>query len=219
MEKLWTEHRWWNLACFVFILAGMCLLFFIENGTVVVYFSLNRTPFLDNLFKAWTILAEEFSYLIIFAWLLYHKRIAASMVPLLGIIVFLVMISLKALFGHERPWNYFQRNDTLHDVIWMDGVEIIKGFNSFPSGHTLSAFALFGLLALVYANNKWVVGSCFIIAAGVGISRIYLGQHFLKDILFGAFCGTCISTVIYLWIYQKLQPRMMRLIPKRSSTR
>ena len=82
-----------------------------------------------------------------------------------------------------------ERLNRLEEINWIDGVEVITGVSSFPSGHTLSAFALFGIIAMIYTEKRWLALSCFVISAGVALSRVYLGHHFLKDIVFGAFCG------------------------------
>ena len=56
---------------------------------------------------------------------------------------------------------------------------------SFPSGHTQSAVGTFGALAAT-AEKKWWRNLCIILAALVGFSRVYIGVHFLSDVLMGA---------------------------------
>jgi membrane-associated phospholipid phosphatase len=64
----------------------------------------------------------------------------------------------------------------------------IHHWQSFPSGHTAVAFYCLGLLATsipkLQKSAVWSV-SCAFIAAGIGYSRIYLGQHFLFDVCTG----------------------------------
>jgi membrane-associated phospholipid phosphatase len=64
----------------------------------------------------------------------------------------------------------------------------IHHWQSFPSGHTAVAFYCLGLLATsipkLQKSAVWGV-SCAFIAAGIGYSRIYLGQHFLFDVCTG----------------------------------
>lgn len=80
------------------------------------------------------------------------------------------------------------------------------GFNSFPSGHTTSAFALATILALHSAQKGW--GLFFLLlAAGVGYSRIYLGQHFLPDVTAGALLGTVSGVLVYGFININLRKR------------
>jgi undecaprenyl-diphosphatase len=67
---------------------------------------------------------------------------------------------------------------------------------SFPSGHATTAMALFGLLAyFFYRHNrkspyrKFIVWIAAILIIMVGFSRIYLGVHFLSDVLAGFLLG------------------------------
>ena len=61
---------------------------------------------------------------------------------------------------------------------------------SFPSGHTLGATMFYGVLAayLVCVVPRWrvrtlvVLGACTMVAL-VALSRVYLGAHFLSDVL------------------------------------
>ena len=59
---------------------------------------------------------------------------------------------------------------------------------SFPSGHTVLAFATATSLALEY--KKWyVTGPAYLWAASVGLSRMYLGKHYPTDVLAGMAIG------------------------------
>jgi membrane-associated phospholipid phosphatase len=67
---------------------------------------------------------------------------------------------------------------------------------SFPSGHATTAMALFGLLAyFIYRHNsknpyrKFILWAAAILILLVGFSRIYLGVHFLSDVLAGFILG------------------------------
>jgi membrane-associated phospholipid phosphatase len=67
---------------------------------------------------------------------------------------------------------------------------------SFPSGHTTTVFAAASLFVLLY-NDKRINLILLVVAILVGFSRIYLGQHFLEDVIFGALLGTVSSLVVY----------------------
>jgi len=66
---------------------------------------------------------------------------------------------------------------------------------SFPSGHTLSAFAVAISIGLFYPRMLPVLMFC---AASIGASRILLGMHFLSDVILGALLGTALGYGSYL---------------------
>ncbi len=61
--------------------------------------------------------------------------------------------------------------------------------SSFPSGHTLAAFAAGTLLA----ENKTEAAAFVGIATAVGVSRVHLGDHHPSDVVGGAVLGTVIG--------------------------
>ncbi len=70
----------------------------------------------------------------------------------------------------------------------------MHGMNSFPSGHTITAFAIFIILALIVKKNYLKVFFTTI-AILAGFSRVYLSQHFLEDIFSGALIGIGIAVL------------------------
>lgn len=114
----------------------------------------------------------------------------------LGIILNLVGITLinqmlKFIFKRERPTGY--------RLIEMSGY-------SFPSGHAMASLAFYGLLIYIIkrlVKNKYLKILLIIINVAIiiliGVSRIYLGVHYLSDVL----TGYSIS-IIYLLITTKL---------------
>jgi membrane-associated phospholipid phosphatase len=73
--------------------------------------------------------------------------------------------------------------------------------NSFPSGHTTSVFALAVLLAL-NTNDKRISLIYLVTAIITGYSRIYLGQHFLADVVTGALIGMLSALLVYWYLRQ-----------------
>jgi undecaprenyl-diphosphatase len=61
---------------------------------------------------------------------------------------------------------------------------------SFPSGHTITAFAVAVSLSSFYPE---LAAGLFFCAVSVAASRILLGMHFLSDVLAGAAIGTLLA--------------------------
>ncbi len=67
---------------------------------------------------------------------------------------------------------------------------------SFPSGHSMGSLIGYGMLAYVISVEfttsrevrRWIIAFCAILVLAVGLSRLYLGVHYLSDVLAG-FCA------------------------------
>ncbi len=66
---------------------------------------------------------------------------------------------------------------------------------SFPSGHSLNAFALAMVLALAF---PLIAVPAFLVAASVAASRVVLGLHFPSDVLAGSAMGALIGGSVFL---------------------
>jgi membrane-associated phospholipid phosphatase len=69
----------------------------------------------------------------------------------------------------------------------------IRGNGSFPSGHSMVAFAVATVIARQYRNHRWVPYAAYGAASLVGFSRLTLNVHFLSDVFMGGALGYTIS--------------------------
>ena len=91
----------------------------------------------------------------------------------------------------------------------------VSGF-SFPSGHSATAMTLYGMLGYWWARRLrqtrsriWVGIATVLLILLVGFSRIYLGVHYLSDVLGGYLLGICwliIGVVLTEWQRTKPDP-------------
>lgn len=78
----------------------------------------------------------------------------------------------------------------------------IHSNHSFPSGHTLAAFASLSLAG--FFSGKWWAQFLFMILAVLsGYSRIYVSQHYITDVYVGAILGFLIVLITYIIINKK----------------
>jgi membrane-associated phospholipid phosphatase len=104
-----------------------------------------------------------------------------------------------------RPKLFFDDFFDLHKV---EGIDI-HAQHAFPSGHTATAFTIALIFSLYVKNKNW--SFVFILAAlFVGLSRIYLLQHFLVDIYFGSLIGI-ISVILSDYLIGKSNYLRQRL--------
>lgn len=188
-----------NLAGTLFIqlsvLMGTFLMFFViffSKAVSFLWFNFYHDYRLDVFFAYFTYVGDGlFAVLIIVLLLLLGNRKLAGKLFVTFIVSGLVAQVLKNLFHAPRPQSYFLPQTYPHFIAGVTHT----GFASFPSGHTTTAFAVATLLACNLRCNKSCI-TFFVLACGVGYSRIYLGQHFVPDVLAGMVIGISTSMVV-----------------------
>lgn len=91
-------------------------------------------------------------------------------------------VAIKLLLARSRPPIGIQ--------------ETLETDYSFPSGHVTGAAALFGMLVVVVGMHRsegvkrWLVCVAVVVVAAVALSRVYLGVHWLSDVLAGVLLGS-----------------------------
>lgn len=195
MTVFFKTHQAYFIPLLLYFGLGISLLLWIEKGDLVRFFSGTRSDFWNYFFIVGTRLGEEYIYVLAFFGLLLKKYRYAFCVPLAGILTAIFSFSIKAWFAHLRPKLWFEQlGETL---TFVPEIYVNVGPTSFPSGHTFSAFTVFGFLALV--SEKWWLKTLFVFTAMItAVSRVYLVQHFLEDIVFGAFLGTLVALGVFL---------------------
>lgn len=178
----------------IFLFFVLISIFLISNFTKTeLHLVLNdyNSSFLDVFFKYITYLGDGvmFGFLIVLFFFL-NKRIA-KVFSIAGILTLLLTHLFKKIIfkGVPRPVKLIGE-ESLHLV---EGVKMAM-WNSFPSGHTTAAFAIFTVLIL-YHSKKIIQYVWIILAVLIGLSRVYLSQHFWIDVFAGAFLGVFIGFV------------------------
>jgi membrane-associated phospholipid phosphatase len=69
-------------------------------------------------------------------------------------------------------------------------------YDSFPSGHAITAFSLATILAMQYRDTVWVPVLSYTVATGVGLSRVILSKHWLSDVLVGSALGYVVGRLV-----------------------
>ena len=82
--------------------------------------------------------------------------------------------------------------------------------NSFPSGHTATAFMAAEFMHQEYKHlSKWYGVSAYIIASGTGFLRMYNNRHWFSDVVCGAGIGI-LSTKIFYYSYPLIKKRLFK---------
>ena len=129
--------------------------------------------------------------IIVFTLLYFKNKKYALYMTINLVCITILQIVLKNIFARVRPVDINLIEET--------------GY-SFPSGHSLTAFAFYGfIIYLIYKSNitkrrKIIFTTMFsLFIFIVGLSRVYLGVHFFTDVV-GAFTFSLAYLIIYTHI-------------------
>lgn len=203
---LFEKNKYYYLGAFSILVAAIILHFNIDNkGDELLWIANYRNSFLDKIMPYWTRLGEIFTYVLMtILYFILGKRKHSFFIALTGCIALACVASLKFFFAHPRPKIYFEEIlQSPQLVSYIPNVILQNSWtNSFPSGHSTSAFAFFTFLAL---NTKSIALQYLYlgIAISVAFSRLYLFQHFLQDTIAGACLGLCVASVIHFLFFNR----------------
>lgn len=192
-------HRWVLMIWLWFIMFAFALMALTPYGWLNIYISAHYQSELGTFFRYFTHLGEE--------WLLIPVGIA--LIWFIGKLDFAIRLAatfvINTLFTFPVKHYVFETDrprialEKFH-LVFTEGVEVYQ-YNSFPSGHTSAAFAM-ALAVALWFNSRSVSLLVVCMAVGVGMSRIYLQQHFIEDVAGGAFIGLCSAALAsrFYWI-------------------
>lgn len=178
----------------VYVLFFVVILFFVSQETKKeLHLDINayHSSFFDTFFKYITYLGDGIMFGVFIVLSFFRNKLLSLTFAVSGLLTLvLAQFFKKVVFrGTPRPIELIG-GDSLHLV---KGVEMAH-WNSFPSGHTTTVFAIATVLIL-QIQNKWVQLLLLLLAMLVGFSRVYLSQHFMADILAGSLLGIIIGVI------------------------
>jgi len=182
---------------------GATTLFMYDKIELQTYFNRIGNPIIDSINRALTHAGDGiFAIVVCIAFLFIRLKTA-----LLLFISFIISAGIVQLLKHfvfsdiNRP--YFTLR---HDPDF----RIIENFtyhtsNSFPSGHSACIFAICTVIAFQYQSKiAWQI-LLALIAILIGLTRVYLCQHFLQDVIAGSLIGTLIANYCCVLLKNKFE--------------
>jgi len=168
-----------------YITAGFAFLIlsFYLDGAVLEFANHIQMPFLEYIFSWMSSLLSLFIVLLAMASLfMWEENKKDWILPLWFscLAATLLSIALKAIVARERPDEIYT---------WVLSY-------SFPSSHAAFAFAAVPILDEEFRRLKWF---WILFAVLVAVSRLYLGYHYLSDVIAGALLGALIGiAMVYI---------------------
>lgn len=131
----------------------------------------------------WAVLALA---LIVFGTLVDKQNVLIG----LGVTVAVVLACQGVKVLTDRPRPTFVRHGFHHQFLTS---------SSFPSNHTALAFAMAHLVLRLYP--AWYnIFLLYLLAVFIGLSRVYLREHYPLDVLGGAVLGTYLAHGLFPWL-------------------
>ena len=178
-------------------------------GRIPVFILLNTDggTFLDQFFKWATWGAEGW------VWIPYLSVVVILFKKDFKLIVLnFIFSTLLTQIPKNFIWDKLSRpiasGIPFNEIHTVPGV-LMHSMNSFPSGHTATAFTLF-LLTIYLFPTKWVFAIGAIFAIICAYSRVYLGQHFPMD-LGGGILVAVISVQLSIVLLQKISKQKIKI--------
>lgn len=188
-----------------------------------------------NTLESYVLSTKKTPYL---PWWLDTPTKIASLRPFFGFLLVnglcvtvLMVHPLKWIMARPRPFVVL--NGVLPFNEWYEiGAHFIAEGSyrgSFPSGHTGSSSAMFGVAfcVLLGAKNKkgrvlgkYVLGFVFLLAMTMAFSRMMIAAHWLTDVVFSLFGGIAIAHTLYflgLRVPEQMNNSLEKRVKQRSS--
>ncbi len=184
------------------LIVGYIIVANIGKGDAVLFLNQHYGKFTVPFFSLMTRMGEGMGFIIPFLYFLFFKPYKFQVGHLLvGVLTLVLVYFFKHIVYPDaiRPIVYFEQLNI--DLLNRSDIPLNRKY-TFPSGHTTAGFAYFFYAAL--SANKRVFSLLFFSTAVlIGVSRIFLAQHFLIDVLAGSTLGVAIASVVFYFVIHK----------------
>lgn len=193
-----------GLSLVLLAVLGLALLY-IPQGELHLLLCDHHTHARDIFFRYYTHVAEWFPYVICVSLLLFGRIGDGAFASAAMLLSALSTQLFKHIFNAPRPLSWFDLFMPDTQLPLVEGVKMNYWY-SFPSGHTTSFFALAFVVCILltrnprYPRTTSVLAQLLLFAAAAlgGYSRIYLSQHFARDVFSGTIVGIGITLLCYV---------------------
>jgi len=204
LKSLYKQNQNFFIGYFLLMIIAIFVLIFYSKANGFILMNPFHADLLNQIFIPLTYLGDGIFVIALGVLLFFLKRRFLSLMILSSYLLSGIIAQvLKYFILEARPALYLKKT---HYPYFIDEVTL-HNFHSFPSGHTASAFALAAVLSFSVKNKNYSILFLFI-AALVGYTRLYLGQHFMDDVLVGSIVGV-LSSIICGMYFEKFFKKIL----------
>jgi undecaprenyl-diphosphatase len=117
--------------------------------------------------------------------------------------IFLAMLlamAITGIAGHVIKRTIPRARPSVKSELHWGGPRFSTKYHAFPSGHMGASTAFFGVLIFV---RRRIGLACLPIPILIGFSRIYLGAHYLSDVVCAAMLGILCATIVWRFLLRE----------------
>jgi membrane-associated phospholipid phosphatase len=172
---------------------------FVPRLELHVWLNRGHTAFLDTSFRLLTGLGDGwFAVVFSLLFIFIRYRFFFMLIGSYCVSGLIAQLFKRVVFPDVlRPAEYLDRMPELDLVPGID----LHHTLGFPSGHTTTAFAVLVLTGFII-NRRYAVFCMMLLSCLAGMSRVYLSQHFLVDVLGGSMIGV-LSALFFYWYFRR----------------
>ena len=169
----------------------------LERG---LFLALNgaQSPFWDNVMYIYSYMLTWIPFYLCFFFVITYKKNWKEILLTFVAVGLVILLCDQLSSGIAKP--FFQRFRPTHHPDFKDVVKTVFDYKGgrygFFSGHAANSFG-FATLMLLMFRNKIFTAIMLIFAATTAYTRIYLGVHFVSDIVVGIFTGILFGWLVY----------------------
>lgn len=204
LADLLVENRSFVVLYLLFLIAGVLAMIYLSKPELFLMINGFRNEWADFLFKYFTHVGDGLFFAVVIVLVLFvHFGSAVYLLLTLATSGLIAQVLKKLVFSEAlRPKGWFGSEELVQTALGVN----LHSFNSFPSGHATTIFALMFALMLL-TGHKSLGYLLLLVALLAGYSRIYLGQHFFEDVFFGSIIGVSCAAAIWLFIQPILKQK------------
>jgi membrane-associated phospholipid phosphatase len=218
LNKEKNNFIWFFYPIILFWIAGMMLLIFKGYKGSFLLLNSHYLTWLDFPLFLLTHIGNGLMIISILALVWQKDKLDLLSCAIISVILSGLMVQFLKInfFGSwSRPFVVFnQLNPPIHYL-----KNYVLRDDAFPSGHSTTIASVFTIVAFAYRRKSrlfLLVLSLFAIL--IIYTRVYLGVHFLGDILAGSFLGITFSLLVLYKLYSPIKAKISKLylFPKTS---